>query len=90
MGVNKQVMANYSKQWVENNDPSGIEWDFDILEKADLLQVDTYVPEICEGYGFIAIGRSIDNEIMLAVPVPPLPDDTEEMIQWVPYNEIIK
>jgi hypothetical protein len=90
MGVNKQVMANFSKQWVENNDPNGIKWDFDILEKADFLQADTYVPEICEGYGFIAIGRSIDNEIMLAVPVPPLPDDTEEMIQWVPYNEIIK
>jgi hypothetical protein len=90
MGVNKQVMANYSKQWVENNDPNGIEWDFDILEKADSLQPDTYVPEICEGYGFIAIGRSVDNEIMLAMPVPPLPDDTEEMIQWVPYNKIIK
>ena len=50
----------------------------------------TYVPEICEGYGFIAIGKSIDNEIMLAIPVPPLPDDTEEMFRWATYNEIIK
>jgi hypothetical protein len=64
--------------------------DFDILEIADTLQPDTYISEICEGFGFIAIGKSIDNEIMLAMPVPPKEGDIEEYIQWVSYNEIIK
>lgn len=82
-------MANFSKQWCELND-NVMEWDFDILEKADLLQPDTYIPEICEGYGFIAIGRSVDNEIMLAMPVTPVEGDNEEYIQWVSYNEVIK
>lgn len=82
-------MANFSKQWCDINDPL-MPADFDILEIADTLQPDTYTPEICEGFGFIAIGRSIDNEIMLAMPVPPKEGDTEEYIQWIPYNDIIK
>jgi hypothetical protein len=82
-------MANFSKQWCDINNAE-MPADFDILEKADELQPDSYIPTICEGFGFIAIGRSIDNEIMLAMPVPPIEGDTEEYIQWVPYNEIIK
>jgi hypothetical protein len=27
---------------------------------------------------------------MLAMPVPLLPDDTEEQFRWTSYNEIIK
>jgi hypothetical protein len=82
-------MANFSKQWCDINDTE-MPADFDILEIADTLQADTYISEICEGFGFIAIGRSIDNEIMLAMPVPPKEGDIEEYIQWVSYNDIIK
>jgi hypothetical protein len=82
-------MAEFSKQWCQINDTE-MNADFDILEIADTLQQDEYVPMICEGFGFIAIGKSLDNEIMLAIPVPPMPDDEEEFIQWTPYNEIIK
>ena len=82
-------MSNFSKQWCELHD-SEMPSDFDILEIADTLQPDTYIPEICEGFGFIAIGRSIDNEIMLAMPAPTKEGDVEEYIQWVPYNDVIK
>lgn len=82
-------MADFSKQWCEINDPE-MEPDFDILEIAELLKPDEYLNIICEGFGFVAIGRSNDYEIMLAIPVPPVEGDEEEYIQWTPYNEVIK
>lgn len=82
-------MADFSKQWCEINDPE-MEPDFDILEIAELLKPDEYLNIICEGFGFVAIGRSNDYEIMLAMPVTPVEGDEEEYIQWTPYNEVIK
>jgi hypothetical protein len=49
-------MADFSKQWCELNDPE-MPSDFDILEEANKLEPNNYIPMICEGYGFIAIGK---------------------------------
>ena len=44
-----------------------------------------YIPFICEGFGFLAIGKDEDNEIFLAMPAEDI-----EYIQWKPYDEVIK
>lgn len=77
-------MADFSKQWCEANDPE-MPWDFDILEEAKKLDPDHYIPMICEGYGFLAIGKTREGEILLAVK-----DYSTEETNWVSYNEIVK
>jgi len=49
-------MAEFSKQWCEINDPD-MPWDFDIIEVANDLKNNFYMPYICEGFGFSAIGK---------------------------------
>jgi hypothetical protein len=60
-------MADYSKQWCELNDPD-MPHDFDILEEFEKLPKDHYIPIICEGFGFISIGRNPEGELLFAVP----------------------
>ena len=60
-------MADFSKQWCELNDPE-MPSDFDILEEANKLEPNNYIPMICEGYGFIAIGK--DERILLFAIMP--------------------
>ncbi len=74
-------MADFSKQYCERNDPD-FPWDFDILEVADRLEDGEYLPYICEGYGFIAIGKS-DDEIILAFR-----KDADEAV-WKTFDEVI-
>ena len=76
-------MADFSKQWCELNDQE-MSWDFDILEEADKLEHNQFIPMICEGFGFVAIGKDDSNEIFLAVPMD---DDT---VMYKPYSEVIK
>lgn len=76
-------MADFSKQWCENNDPD-MPHDFDILAEAEKLSPNQYVPFICEGYGFVAIGKGKDGEILLAVY------HDEENVKWESYNNIVK
>jgi hypothetical protein len=78
-------MAEFSKQWCELNDPE-MPSDFDIMEEFHKLKEDCYVPYICEGFGFIAIGKMDDN-CMLAMPVDDAPFGT---VVWKPYEAIIK
>jgi hypothetical protein len=77
-------MADFSKQWCEQND-FGMPGDFDILKEADALQSNSYVSMICEGYGFNAIGKDIENNIMLAFH-----NWQDGTTKWVPYNQIVK
>jgi hypothetical protein len=49
-------MADFSKQWCDLNDPD-MPWDFDIEEIANGLKHNFYIPYICEGFGFSAIGK---------------------------------
>lgn len=78
-------MAEFSKQWCEINDPE-MPSDFDIMEEYHKLKPGNYIPYICEGFGFTAIGK-LDDECMLAIPVDNAPYGT---VIWKSYNEIVK
>ncbi len=77
-------MADFSKQWCEINDPE-MPHDFDILEEAAKCKPNYSISYICEGFGFIAIGRDEDGEIVLAMP-----NYEDNTMTWKPYNEIVK
>jgi hypothetical protein len=49
-------MADFSKQWCEINDPE-MPWDFDVIEEWNNLEIGYVKPMICEGFGFIAVGK---------------------------------
>jgi hypothetical protein len=76
-------MANFSKQWCEINDPN-MSSDFDILEEANNIEFNQYVPMICEGYGFVAISKDKYVGILLAF------EDNEGNIKWESYYNVIK
>ena len=79
-------MAEFSKQYCEIYDV-GFPHDFDIMEEFHKLKPDTYVPYICEGFGFIAIGRDENDECILAMPVDNAPFGT---VVWRTYDEVVK
>ncbi len=80
-------MAEFSKQYTESPDSEFDQWDFDILKVAEDIKPGFYVPMICEGFGFIGIGKTDEGEIILAYPKGSTP---ESEIEWKSYNEIIK
>jgi hypothetical protein len=86
-------MADFSKQWCDKNDPQ-MPSNFDIEEIANTLEPNHYTPIICEGFGFIAIGKDTDSNIMLAMPTGHFEEDENGQIYddivWEPYNNIIK
>ena len=61
-------MAEFSKQYCELHD-SEMSHDFDIIEIADGLEPEHYTPIICEGFGFIAIGKNENNEAILGINI---------------------
>ena len=86
-------MAEYSKQWCDLNDPQ-MKSEFDINEIADGLESNYYTPIICEGFGFIAIGKTGEDEIVLAMPTGETMTDENgqifDNIVWEPYNNVVK
>ena len=81
-------MADFSKQWCEINDPE-MPYDFDIIEEASKLKPNYSINHICEGFGFIAIGKTDDQDekCILAMPVDDAPFGT---VKWVDCEQIIK
>ena len=79
-------MADFSKQYCELHD-SEMSHDFDIIEIADGLEPEHYTPIICEGFGFIAIGKNENNEIIFAFR--PQSKDYKDEVVWKSYNEVI-
>ena len=81
-------MAEFSKQWCDLNDTE-IPWDFDILTEVDNLPPGHYFALICEGFGFVAVGKDENDEIILAMP-----DDKDDIyggtVTWKKYDEIVK
>jgi len=75
-------MSAFSKQWIKSQ--NGTMWDFDILEEANNLKPEHFIPMICEGYGFTAIAKDEYGCIYLGF------DDKEGNVNWVDYNEIVK
>ena len=76
-------MSTISKQWAKSQ--NGVMWDFDILEEANNLLPEYFIPLECDGYGFIAISKDEYGGIHLAFC-----DKETDDIHWVDYNEIVK
>ena len=82
-------MAEFSKQWVEENDQDMV-YDFDIFEIADGLENGFYTSIICEGFGFIAIGKDENGAIILAVPTGEhSEEENSSAVVWVPLNDML-
>lgn len=77
-------MAEFSKQWCDLNDPE-MPYDFDIDEIAANLHPGHYIPYICEGFGFTAIGKDGDGNISLYFP----DYDDEQESHWMDYKTFI-
>jgi hypothetical protein len=75
-------MADFSRQYCEQYDTS-IPWDFDIEDIAQSLENCTYIPMICEGYGFIAIGKDSNGDTILCFDT-----DDPEIIEWITIDEL--
>ena len=86
-------MADFSKQWCDINDPQ-MSPDFDIDDVVKDLEPNCYTPIICEGFGFVAIGKASNGNIILAVPTGEVITDengqTFDNIIWEPYEDVIK
>ena len=85
-------MAEFSRQYCETFD-SEFPWDFDILEEFAHLKPNSMINIICEGFGFIAIGRSNEGEMLLAEVVTDRPEglaDDEQLVQWRTLDEFIE
>ena len=81
-------MAEFSKQWVEKNDPE-MGWDFDIEAIASEMPNSTMTnPYICEGFGFLAIGKDENDNIHLAMPTGNSNKEGSE-IEWKTLEEVI-
>ena len=75
-------MAEFSKQYCDQDDRD-FAWDFDILEVAvDIPNGASLFPCICEGYGFISIGKNDSGEIVLGFR-------EKDSLVWKPYHEIV-
>jgi len=73
-------MADFSKQYCELYDPE-MPHDFDIDMVASTLNNHYYKSYICEGFGFIAIGKDSNGEITLCFP-----NDNSDSCEWVLYK----
>jgi hypothetical protein len=82
-------MAEFSKQWVEKNNPE-MGWDFDIeaiaSEMPNSTMTDYY---LCEGFGAVAIGKDDDGEIQLAIATGNYNDEGHIEVEWKALEEVI-
>ena len=79
-------MAEFSKQYCERH-MEDMPGDFDIMDVFNALEPDHYVEQICEGYGFLAIGHAGDDGCVLAMPVEHEPHGT---VVWKKIEEVVK
>jgi hypothetical protein len=81
-------MAEFSKQWVELNDPE-MGWDFDIeaiaSEMPNSTMTDYY---LCEGFGAVAIGKDENGEIQLAIATGNYNDEGHIEVEWKALEEV--
>jgi len=82
-------MAEFSKQYCDLHD-MGFPHDFDIVEVADGLQPEHYTAIICEGFGFTAIAKDADGNILLAIPTGAETNDDGIEVTWKKYEEVVK
>lgn len=78
-------MADYSKQWCDQFDPGGMEPDFDIFEILETIDNGMGRACICEGYGFLAVGKDEEGNGLVFMP-----DEKDFNFGiWVPLDEVI-
>ena len=82
-------MAEFSKEWCEIHYSEEITPDFSIQEEFSKLELGYSIPFICEGFGFLAIGKTENGACVLAVDAGKN-EEGEEMIRWASYEEIVK
>lgn len=80
-------MAEFSKQYIEKNN-FDFKPDFDILELAESIENEHYIPIICEGFGFTAIGKDEDGKVIVAMPSGEWHEDQIE-VEWKKLEEIL-
>jgi len=77
-------MAEFSKQYQES---FGFDWnDFDYEEIFEKLEKNQVYPIICEGLGTLAVARSENDEMLLAVH----DHDDPEYVVWKTLDEAIE
>jgi len=77
-------MAEFSKQYQEAFD---FDWhDFDYQEIFDKLEKNQAYPIICEGFGTLAVGKSDDGKMLLAIQSEEEPD----MVIWKSLEDAIE
>lgn len=76
-------MAEFSKQYCEVWDP-GFPYDFDVNEIAKDLVKGNYYPIICEGFGFVAIAKDRNEQILVAFQ-----DQEEDRLVWQDFDSFI-
>ena len=79
-------MAEFSKQWISINEGIDGSWDFDIDEIASTIKNDHYTPCVCEGFGFVAIGKNDIGETILAYRNW---ETNSDEIKWKHLNDVI-
>jgi len=79
-------MAEFSKEYIEKYDKSLGEGSFSIND-AKYLQNGFYLPLVCEGYGFIAVGK-VSDEICLGYYLDSSLPQTYDNICWVPQRNL--
>ena len=79
-------MAEFSKQYCELHD-MGFDGDFDVYDEFNKLEVGYHIPMICEGFGFVAIGKFEDDPETARVYFRDEHDD--ESGTWVDFYEVM-
>lgn len=76
-------MAEFSKQYQE---AFNFDWhDFDYQEIFDKLEKNQAYPIICEGLGTLAVGKSDEGKMLLAIQSEEEPD----MVIWKSLEDVI-
>jgi len=81
-------MADFSKEYCERYDFE-MPHDFSVIEIFNDLKPGYYKSCICEGYGFIAVLKT-ENEICQVAFLLPYEEEDEQMIKWVPFDQVTK
>ena len=68
-------------------------WEWTQREQHEAL-ANEYLKRICEGFGFIAIGRDENYNVLLAIPTGETETDengqTFDQVTWQAYEDIVK
>ena len=80
-------MADYSKEYCALHMGAGFIGDFSIVDEVVTIPVNHYRSIICEGYGFIAIGKSLQGVVELGFRFND-PASADEHTVWIPFVDL--